>query len=394
MTPLRGVIGLAVLLSAATVLADQPIEIGREITIRSDVLGEERTVFVRTPEGFGEASRHPVLYLTDARAQFQHTAATVRFLAGNGLMPEMIVVGITNTDRNRDLTPTRAGLVQPGGRRQELPTSGGGDRFLDFVEQELMPLVEARYHPAPYRLFAGHSFGGLLGIHALLDRADLFGAYICVSPALTWDNGVVIRQTTERLSARDRLDKTLVVTVGSDETQEMLEGVASFEAAVRAGAPDGLVFVSKTFVGDDHGSVVLGSHLFGLRKVFEGWRPLLHPSTGRLAGGLEALKAHYAGLSTRFGYPILPPEAIVNQLGYAALFAGDTEEAITLFEMNVTNYPDSANVYDSLGEGLEAAGRLTDALMSYQKAITQGEKTQDPNLEFYREHLKVIQDKL
>jgi predicted alpha/beta superfamily hydrolase len=394
MALLRKVLALLALLPAAVVLADQPIEIGQEITIHSKVLDEDRIIFVRTPDGFGESRRHPVLYLTDGRAQFLHTAATVRFLARNGLMPEMIVVGITNTDRTRDLTPTRADWIQPDGSVREFPTSGGADRFLDFVEQELVPFIEERYHPQPYRVLAGHSFGGLLAVHVLLSRSDLFGAYISVSPALAWDNDLVIRQAKEFLSGHSRLDKTLIVTVGGTEDRQMQGGVAALKKVVKGHTPEGFVFESKTFVGDDHDSVVLASHLFGLRKIFEGWRPALDPNTRRVLGGLEGLQAHYARFSKRLGYEVLPPEAMVNLQGYVSMGAGDTEEAIALFELNVANYPESANAYDSLGEGLEAAGRLKEALISYQKAIEQGEKTKDPNLGVYREHLKAVQDKL
>jgi predicted alpha/beta superfamily hydrolase len=394
MASLRKVLVLLVLLPTGVALADQPIEIGQRITIHSKVLDEERTVFVRTPDGFGESSRHPVLYLTDANVQFLHTAGTVDFLARNGLMPEMIVVGITHTDRTRDLTPTRASRIQPDGRVRELPTSGGGDRFLDFIEQELMPLIQERYHPQPYRVFAGHSFGGLLAVHALLNRTDLFGAFISVSPPLDWDDNLVIRQARERLSGPDRLDKTLILTVGGNERRGLQDGIATFKEVVEGHVPEGFVFAAKTFVGDDHGSVVLGSHIFGLRQIFDGWRPRLDPSTGQVLGGLEGLKAHYARFTERLGYEILPPERFVNMQGYAFMAAGDTEQAIALFELNVANYPDSANVYDSLGEGLEAAGKLREALISYQKAVRQGEKTEDPNLNVYRDHLKAIQDKL
>jgi predicted alpha/beta superfamily hydrolase len=94
--------------------AAQSIELGERLTVRSDTLGEERVIFVRTPRQYATTTeRYPVLYLTDGEAQFAHTAATVEFLARNARMPEMIVVAIGNTDRTRDLTPTKATLTRP-----------------------------------------------------------------------------------------------------------------------------------------------------------------------------------------------------------------------------------------------------------------------------------------
>ncbi len=105
------------------------------LSLNSKVLGEERVILVRTPEDYGtNGQRYPVLYLTDAGQQMNHTISTVEFLARNGRIPEMIVVGITNTDRTRDLTPTNGTLRNPGGQPQRFPTAGGADRFLKFIE--------------------------------------------------------------------------------------------------------------------------------------------------------------------------------------------------------------------------------------------------------------------
>src|SRR6266478_3558767 len=129
-----------------------------KLTVRSNVLGEDRTILVRTPPGY-DANKlaYPVLYLTDGDAHIAHTASTVEFLARNGRMSEMIVVGITNTDRTRDLTPTKA----TGANAAQFPTAGGADNFLKFIETEVIPEIEKRYRVQPYRVLAGHSFGGL-----------------------------------------------------------------------------------------------------------------------------------------------------------------------------------------------------------------------------------------
>ena len=103
-----------------------------------------------------------MLYLTDAERQFGHTVTTVEFLSRNGRMPPMIVVGLFNTDRTRDLTPYKDKEDDA-----QLPTAGGADRFLQFVETELMPWVERQYRTQKFRAFAGHSFGGLFAMHAL-----------------------------------------------------------------------------------------------------------------------------------------------------------------------------------------------------------------------------------
>ena len=195
-----GWMAAAALLLSASAAGAQPAAnaVTKLDVLYSDVLGEERTILVRTPPGYAASTiRYPVLYLTDGDAQIGHTAATVAFLARNGRMPEMIIVGVTNTDRTRDLTPTKAELAGAGGTVNQFPTSGGSDKFLAFFERELIPKIEAGYRTAPFRVFAGHSFGGLFATYAAVAKPDLFNALIAVSPTLFWDNDLPIRKTEE-----------------------------------------------------------------------------------------------------------------------------------------------------------------------------------------------------
>ena len=85
------------------------IPAGEQITLRSEILGEDRTVFVALPASYRSgAERYPVLYLTDAQWNFEQARASTQYLARNLIIPEMIVVGVVNRDRTRDLSATRA----------------------------------------------------------------------------------------------------------------------------------------------------------------------------------------------------------------------------------------------------------------------------------------------
>jgi hypothetical protein len=84
----RGVVVAVVVCSAARAGA-QPGEGRERITVRSAVLKEERTIYVRVPRHAAGGARYPVIYLTDGETQFAHTVATIGFLARNGRVPEM-----------------------------------------------------------------------------------------------------------------------------------------------------------------------------------------------------------------------------------------------------------------------------------------------------------------
>lgn len=376
--------------SVAIATAGEPIEVGERVTLVSEILGEERTVFVSVPDGADDEAKAPVLVLTDAETQFEHTRATVRFLARNRLIPDMIVVGITNTDRTRDLTPSRADMRNAEGELVGLPTSGGADRFLDFIETELLPFVEAEYPALPYRIFAGHSFGGLLAIHAFTTRPGLFQAAIAVSGPVLWDDRLVLREARDYFEGANAGGRALFISVG-DEPGQMMTGFAELQDLLESVDDDGFRWTSRVFPDDDHGSLVLRSHERGLRFIFDGWKMPEDPATGWPAGTLEDAERHYSRLSRRLGVQVAIPETTLNLMGYRLLGEERLDDALAVFRRATETYPGSANVWDSLGEGLEAAGDLEGARGSYAAAVRMGSETDDPNLEIYRQHLEAAE---
>ncbi|HEX8283377.1 MAG TPA: alpha/beta hydrolase-fold protein [Pyrinomonadaceae bacterium] len=382
---------LALLLTASAARAQAPPagDAPERLVVKSQVLGEERVVLVRVPAAYARGSeRFPVLYMTDGDAHIQHTGATVSFLARNARMPEMIVVGVTNTDRTRDLTPTRVEQL-PGNPNARFPTSGGADKFLKFIETELIPLVESKYRTQPFRALAGHSLGGLFAVHAMIARPDLFNSYIAVSPSLQWDNFMMIDRVKEFFKNRAEYNRTLFTSLGN-EPGDIGDAFGLFREVLSKQQVKGFVWEAARYEDEDHGSVVLRSHYAGLRKVFDGWQFPRDPNTGAVAGGLKGVEEHYRNLSSRLGYTIRVPEALMNQVGYQLLNQNNAEEAVAAFKLNVERYPNSANVYDSLAEAYERGGKLDLALANYQKAHELGVRTKDPNTQVFKTNFERV----
>ncbi len=352
------------------------------IKIKSAVLGEERGILVRTPVGY-ETNKlsYPVLYLTDGDAHIGHTAGTINFLSNNGRTSEMIVVGISNTDRTRDLTPVKSSAKNAAGAAQ-FPTSGGADNFLKFIETELIPQIEKSYRVQPYRILAGHSLGGLFAIHAMVARPGVFNSYVSVSPALQWENQSALKSATEFLKNQKELKVTLFVSLGN-EPGPIGESFDSFKEVLSKTQIKNFEWQAEKMTDEDHGSVVLRSHYAGLRKVYDGWQIPRDP-TGAIAGGLKGADAHYQWLSQKFGYTISTPENVINLLGYQYLFGGNDDAAIAMFKVNVERYPGSANVYDSLAEAYEKVGKMDLAAPLYEKAQMLGQQNNDPNVAIYK----------
>lgn len=365
--------------------AGEPITIGEVLPVSSKVLGEERVVLVSTPFDYATSGeRYPVLYMTDGPAHLLHTRGTVDHLVRNGLMPEVIIVGILNTVRSRDLTPTRDLRVDREAGREGRPITGGAPKFLEFLETELFPAIEAKYRTLPCRIFAGHSLGGLLALHTLAVRPELFNGYIAASPSLQWDGDYPLRVLGPYLKERKAAPRTLFVTMGNEEAGE--ERPTRFERLQgQLGRAKGEDFAwgAKAMPEESHGTVPLPSYYWGLRKVFEGYGAAPGARVDPFAGSLEDLQAHFRKLARRLGCDLQPPELSVNQMGYRLLQQDRRTEALAVFRFNAQAHPASPNVHDSLGEALEQAGAKVEALAAYEAAVALATRSGHPNRALY-----------
>ncbi len=343
------------------------IVIGQRKTMTSKVMGEERAYLVHLPPGYDDHdASYPVIYLLDGDGHFHHVTGIVSFLTSAQRMPPAIVVGIPNTNRTRDLTPTN---------EARLPDSGGADRFLEFIETELIPQIERDYRTAPLRILVGHSFGGLFAVNAMIAKPDLFDAHIAASPSLQWDDHLMGKRL-EPLLAKP-FTGFLYYTLGT-EPEGITAGNKKFAELLAAKAPQTLQWAFELMADEDHGSVVHRTVYRGLSTYFGDYVMTEAPAT------VAALTAHYERIAARYKLNLKPPEAVVNILGYQHLMAEPprVEVAIEFFELNVKLYPESANVYDSLGESYERAGRMQDALANYEQAVARSK----PGDAFYNEY--------
>lgn len=379
---MRTIVRAFLLLGFALSLTAQPARsTAEQFTLTSKILEEPRTISVRLPGSYQTTERrYPVVYLTDGEAHLGHTAATIEFLSREGRMPEAITVAVTNTDRQRDLTPTKV-ADRPG-------VTGGADRFLEFFEKELIPAIDSRYRTAPYRVFGGHSLGGLFALHGLFTRPKLFDAWISVSPAFQWDDRYLFRRAGEFFDKAPKDFATTVIITLGDEGDDPRKAFEELQKLVTQRAPKAFDATFVHLADEDHGSVVMPSHYAALRKVFAPWR-FTHSATVD-ARELPRAVEHYAKLSTRLGYEVLPPEHLLNFIGYRLLRAGRTADAVAAFQTNARNWPKSANVHDSLGEAYEKAGRKAEARASYEMALKIGTETNDGNVPVYRQNAERV----
>ena len=231
--PLVGqTVGATVSVPAPAPPAD-PIPVHTTFVVHSRPLDEDRTINVYTPplRAPGDTLR-PVLYMLDGglAEDFPHVATTIDSLIRLGRIAPVLVVGIENTERRRDLT----GPTSVGSDSAIALHVGGSAAFRAFLRDELMPEVRARWRVSGERAIVGESLAGLFIVETFLLEPGLFQRYIALSPSVWWNGGELVRTAGPRAA---ELPGGRVLFLAAANEEQIAGGTASIAAALRAAAP-------------------------------------------------------------------------------------------------------------------------------------------------------------
>ena len=265
---------------AALEASGTPITIGTSHMLQSAALGDERQINVWLPADYGSAEnasrRYNVLYVLDGALDqdFQHIAGLGQLGALSWTYETLIIVGVQTKDRRAELTR------RPHDARhaQEFPQAGGARRFQDFLGNEVIPFIDARYRTGEGRALMGESLAGLFVIDTLLHRPQLFRDYIAISPSLWWDNQHFARDGGRDLEGRAPSGTRLYLAI-ANEGGATQAGMDRFLALLDA-APRGSVTwrYSNRSGSDTHATIYHGAALDALRWLYGAPEPNYGPT--------------------------------------------------------------------------------------------------------------------
>jgi predicted alpha/beta superfamily hydrolase len=210
-------------------------------TVQSGALGEARLINVYLPPQYraspGKAAKRlPVLYMPDGGMDedFPHVVRTVDSLIARRIIRPVIVVGVPNTERRRDLSgPTRVKSDSA-----MAPRVGGSAAFRRFLAAELLPEVERRYRTTKERGIIGESLAGLFIVETFLEEPALFTHYIALDPSVWWNGGMLVDSAGSRLAGFDPAPRTLYLATSREPSTAV--GSARLDSLLRAAPPKGL----------------------------------------------------------------------------------------------------------------------------------------------------------
>lgn len=329
--------------------------------VKSEILNEDRVISVYLPASYEYSADHyPVLVILDAEDFFHPFAGMVSYYSKIGKCPELLIVGIDTKDRWRDYTPTHAQI--PDGT--PLPTSGASESFNTFIRYEVMKLLESKYRISPFHILFGHSIAGLFVVHSVFDEQSNFSGFIATSPSLWWDNELIAKKAKASYDLHFSHTRYLFFTIGN-EGPTMLDPVLNFKTSIEGYNAGEIAWSFEHYDNVDHQTMPIKAFIYGLEFIFSDWQM----PQDQFEQGLPAIIEYYENLSRKYLQEIIPPETTINRLGYLALHKDRADEAIKIFQYNIRLYPNSANVYDSMGEAYLTTGDSTQAVIQYKKSL-------------------------
>jgi len=264
--PLFVLIALAAPLHAQAGALGEIVPAHDTFTVQSRAVGEARLINVYTPKAYraSTTTRFPVLYMPDGGIDedFPHIVKTVDSLITLGAIRPVIVVGIPNTQRRRDLTgPTRVKSDSA-----IAPRVGGSAAFRRFIRDELMPAVRTRYRTTNERAIVGESLAGLFIVETFLLEPKLFDHYIAFDPSLWWNKGALVDSAPARLAAFDRSPRSLYLSASKDDIDSE---TSRFALMVHTALPRGLTFVFIPRPDQTHATIFKTEGPSGLARALK-----------------------------------------------------------------------------------------------------------------------------
>ena len=337
------------------------ISIGKYHVIHSKILNEDRTLLIHLPRDYEKSTiEYPVLYLlygNHVTTYFAEAVAILDRLGPTGRIPDMILVGIMNTDRYRDLLPQR-----------DDGSPSGIEAFIKFLNEELFLFIENNHRTKDYRIIVGPQAGANFTVYTLFEHPELFDAGIINSP-FRWRGGrdIMIQSAQTFFDKNKVFNKFLFITY--DDTDplavEGIEYIKRFSEMIKTENPEDFTLSLNFIEGNDEFLQPLGLRK-GLKALFIAY-PFPENSKVEM---LADILGHYDRLSKKYGFNVDAPEHILTSRGADHLMEnGKIDEAVTILKYNMKKYPYAANAYWRMANIDLRAGNLEKAKGYLEKMV-------------------------
>lgn len=217
---------------------NDPVPVHKSIAIDSRFVGEERIINIWTPPGYEDGgAAFPVLYMPDGGVgeDFPHIANTLAELIKSNEIEPVILVGIENTERGRDLTGASTVVAH---EKYGIPMTDGAKNFRSFILEELVPEIERSYRTTDKNGIIGESLAGLFVVETFLLQPGAFDFYIAMDPSLWWNDNFLVKNAAAYLT--EVPDSSRKLWFAGSNTTDIFEYTRQFAELLEREQPKGL----------------------------------------------------------------------------------------------------------------------------------------------------------
>jgi len=254
------------MISATSILArgQSDLMLAKYDKIYSEKIGEYREIYVSVPEEYEtKGKKYPVIYMMDG--EFNATPGMIggiRYMESLGEIPEFIIVGIKNTNRDLDIYPEVVTY------RDGTKAGGRAIQYLSFINEELIPYINKTYRTEDYKILFGTSNTGFTTVYSMFYNPKVFNAYIAASATLSIPSFNAGRDSL--VTNWQGGEKTLYLVMGEYDFPTIIRINSALKESIDVNKPDGLI--CRLNVVEKGGHVPANSIVEGLKSLFHDWK--------------------------------------------------------------------------------------------------------------------------
>jgi len=330
------------------------------LQIYSEILAEEREIYVLAPEDFDPAGEgYTIVYVLDGEWSFPLVSSYLDYLSRWNRVPNLVVTGARNVDRNRDYIFAED---------PSFPGTGGADQFRRFVAEEWSPFVEEKYNGNGKRILIGHSFGGSFALYSMMTDLGFFDAYIAIGSS-TWVAQRGLFDVAEEFLGEPLPKKIFLymAVAEADGGATVPDGIAFAELFAEEPNED-VEFYFEVIDETNHFTAVLPALFSAIEKLYPTWDMDREVEDIVLNQGADGLDRWFIEKAASLGFRFTPPMMELEFLAIKLAGSGRGRAAEILVEKLLERNPESFTTLYALGLVYGRQGRYREAVEPIEKA--------------------------
>ncbi|NJB69928.1 putative alpha/beta superfamily hydrolase [Saonia flava] len=278
------------------------ITIGINHTIKSSILNQNRTIQIYVPENYENSKKsYPVLYILDGQWYFLSGVAVQKALRTPGAIPEMIVVGIHNSN------PLRRTLFDDE-----------KGKFTNFLKNEVTQYIDSNYRTTKERVIFGWEAAAYYISELILKEKEFY------SGAIITNGGYASEDLVKGFTS----DKNMYLFMANSRKDiYYISSTDAFHEILKNNNPKNLIWKYELFNEEVHETLAHLALFKGLKYYYHNYDSPVFESIQHYIdmGGIDYLTTYFKERAKRFGGDGSIDEGTKNALIWLAWNRNDFE---------------------------------------------------------------------